>query len=177
MKLRFKKLKSYAKIPVTVGNTMELYACLEKEFTLSPGEAAIVSTGVSFKKIEGYEAEIRPTKNLSEHAIAILDPTGSVNYDDVVILIINHSRGNFTVENGMCIGELAVSIAPVRCFIEEEIPGFEDSEVKFAISESASRTDFYTNKGYVPYAEVVKRPTPTRDEIMDELERASMGKK
>ena len=52
MKLKIKKLKEGAKIPKRATNGsagMDLYACIENPITLSPGQLAVVPTGIAIE--------------------------------------------------------------------------------------------------------------------------------
>ncbi len=173
MHLKFKKLKPNAILPKYASEKssgMELYACLEKSFSLESSEAAIIPTGLAIEMPhDGYEAEIRPSRALSVHALSLINPREQVDVDDICVILINHSNAPIEIHHGDCIAELVVNLAPIKCFPEFEEPGFEDSKDRFAISESAAKEDFYKTP---PMAKC-----PSYDEVMDQLLCVALGKK
>jgi len=44
---------------------MDLFASLEKEVTLGPGERELIPTGISVAIPEGFEGQIRPRSGLA----------------------------------------------------------------------------------------------------------------
>ncbi len=161
MKLKFKKLKSNAILPKYASGKstgMDLYACLEKSFSLEPGEAAIIPTGLAVEMPhDGYEAEIRPSRALSVHALSLINPREQVDVDDICVLLINHSNALIEIHHGDCIAEFVINLAPIKCF-----PEFEESEKN-------TKEDFYKTPSMTK--------CPSYDEVMDQLLGVALGKK
>jgi len=44
---------------------MDLFACLQTELTLQPGERRLIPTGVSVAIPEGFEGQVRPRSGLA----------------------------------------------------------------------------------------------------------------
>ncbi|WP_208440018.1 dUTP diphosphatase [Bartonella raoultii] len=98
---------------------------------LSPGQRALIPTGLIFHLSPGYEAQIRPRSGLAlKHGITCLNTPGTIDSDyrgEVKVLLINCGQEDFSIERGMRIAQTV--IAPVTqvnvCAIE---PAQEDSQ-------------------------------------------------
>jgi len=65
MKIYIKRLRKDYTVPMpqymTVGASgMDLFASLEKEITLEPGERKLIPTGIAVAIPEGFEGQVRP---------------------------------------------------------------------------------------------------------------------
>ena len=93
----------------------DLYAAVEKDLILSPGQRALVPTGIALELPHGYEAQVRPRSGLAlKHGITTLNAPGTIDADyrgEVGVLLINHGSINFTISRGDRIAQLVV--APV----------------------------------------------------------------
>ena len=70
MKIRVKRLRKDRSTPLprymTQGASgMDLFASLEKEVTLVPGERKLIPTGISVAIPEGFEGQVRPRSGLA----------------------------------------------------------------------------------------------------------------
>ena len=92
---------------------MDLRANIDAPVVLQPGDRALIPTGIKMALPEGYEAQIRPRSGLSyKHGISVLNSPGTIDADyrgDVGVLLINHGREAFTVEDGMRIAQMVVA--------------------------------------------------------------------
>ena len=91
---------------------LDLYAAVEEEETLSPGEFRLIPTGVFIAVPRGYEAQVRPRSGLAlKNGIGVLNSPGTVDSDyrgEVGVILINLGRQPFVVKRGMRIAQLVV---------------------------------------------------------------------
>ncbi len=92
---------------------MDLRANIPNTIVLKPGERALVSTGISMALPEGYEAQIRPRSGLAYNfGVTVLNSPGTIDADyrgDIGVLLINHGKKAFAIEDGMRIAQLVVA--------------------------------------------------------------------
>lgn len=109
---------------------MDLRANLDDTIILQPGERALVSTGISMALPEGYEAQIRPRSGLAyKFGVTVLNSPGTIDADyrgDIGVLLINHGKAAFAIEDGMRIAQLVV--AKYTQFNWNEVEDLTDTE-------------------------------------------------
>ena len=92
---------------------MDLFACLQKEVILEPGERRLVPTGVSVAIPEGFEGQVRPRSGLAiHHGIGVINAPGTIDADyrgEVAVLLINFGSEPFTVRHGDRIAQMIIS--------------------------------------------------------------------
>jgi len=83
---------------------MDLYAELESDLTIHPGERALIATGVALAVPDGYEAQIRPRSGLAlRNGITLVNSPGTIDSDyrgEIGLIVINHGAEPFVVKNG-----------------------------------------------------------------------------
>jgi dUTP pyrophosphatase len=83
---------------------MDLYAALDSELVLNPGERALVPTGIALAIPDGYEAQIRPRSGMAlHHGITLVNSPGTIDPDyrgEICVILINHGAEPFTIRNG-----------------------------------------------------------------------------
>ncbi len=99
---------------------MDLFSAVDK--TLEPGGSALIGTGIKIELPENTEAQVRPRSGLAlKNGITVLNTPGTIDEGyrgEVGVILINHSKVEFTVKTGMKIAQMV--IAPVvRAQIEE----------------------------------------------------------
>ena len=118
MKIYIKRLKKNHPVSLpqymTEGSSgMDLFACLEKEVTLEPGERRLIPTGISVAIPEGYEGQIRPRSGLAiQKGIGIANGPGTIDADyrgEVGVVLINFGKEPFTIRDGDRIAQMVVS--------------------------------------------------------------------
>jgi len=91
---------------------MDIFAAVDSEETLLPGERKLIPTGIAIALPPGYEAQIRPRSGLAvEAGITVLNSPGTIDEDyrgEVKILIINHGVAPFVVKRGDRIAQMVV---------------------------------------------------------------------
>ena len=93
----------------------DLYAAVASQLILSPGQRALIPTGIVLELPHGYEAQVRPRSGLAlKHGITTLNAPGTIDADyrgEVGVLLINHGSIDFSIDRGDRIAQLV--IAPV----------------------------------------------------------------
>ena len=88
----------------------DLCAMVCEAVILSPGKTKLIPTGLFMEIPEGYEAQIRPRSGLAlKHGITFLNSPGTIDSDyrgEIKIIMTNLGEEDFTIENGMRIGQI-----------------------------------------------------------------------
>jgi dUTP pyrophosphatase len=96
---------------------LDLLAAVPQEtpLILSPGQYAVVPTGLTIALPTGYEAQLRPRSGLAaKHGVTVLNAPGTVDADyrgEIGVLLINHGDAPFSIRRGERIAQMV--IAPV----------------------------------------------------------------
>jgi dUTP pyrophosphatase len=108
---------------------MDLYADIEAEITLAPGERRLIPTGIAISLPVGYEAQIRPRSGLAlKNGIALVNSPGTIDADyrgEIGIILINHDAAPFIVKRGERIAQMIV--APYSRVVWDEQPELDDT--------------------------------------------------
>lgn len=92
---------------------MDLFASLDEELVLQPGERRLVPTGIAVAIPEGFEGQVRPRSGLAlEHGIGLVNGPGTIDADyrgEVAVLLINFGREPFRVRDGDRIAQMVIS--------------------------------------------------------------------
>jgi dUTP pyrophosphatase len=92
---------------------MDLFASLEEEVTLSPGERRLIPTGVAITLPEGYEAQVRPRSGLAlKYGVTLLNTPGTVDADyrgEIGCIMINLGDEPFVIRDGDRIAQLVIN--------------------------------------------------------------------
>lgn len=102
-------LPSYA----TPGSSgMDLYADVQNEVVLSPGERRLISCGFSMSLPEGFEAEVRPRSGLAlKYGISLVNTPGTIDSDYrgiVNVILINLGSEPYTVRRSERIAQMVI---------------------------------------------------------------------
>lgn len=91
---------------------MDLYAAIDGEVVIHPGQISLISTGISIALPPGYEAQIRPRSGLAlKHGITLVNTPGTIDsdYRGVISLIVtNLGKEPFVVTRGMRIAQMVL---------------------------------------------------------------------
>lgn len=116
MKINFVKEHENAVLPVyaTAGAAgADVHSV--KEYTIQPGEHALVDTGLKCSIPAGYEIQVRPRSGLAlKNKITVLNSPGTVDSDytgKLGVILMNHSTDVFKINVGDRIAQIVV--APV----------------------------------------------------------------
>lgn len=92
---------------------MDLFACLEGEVTLGPGERKLIPTGIAVAIPEGFECQVRPRSGLAvQKGIGIVNGPGTIDSDyrgEIGVLLINFGNEPFTIRDGERIAQIVIS--------------------------------------------------------------------
>ena len=94
---------------------LDLVAALRdgEDVVLSPGERALIPTGLAIELPSGYEAQIRPRSGLAlKDGITVLNSPGTVDADyrgEIGVILINFGQKSFAVKRGARVAQLVVS--------------------------------------------------------------------
>jgi dUTP pyrophosphatase len=108
---------------------MDLFAGIEPDVTIQPGETVLIPTGISIQLPEGFEAQVRPRSGLAiKHQIGILNSPGTIDSDyrgEVKIVLTNFGKEPFVVRRGDRIAQMVIHrYARVEW---EEVPALEET--------------------------------------------------
>ena len=99
---------------MTVGASgMDLFASLEEEVTLRPGERKLIPTGVAVAIPTGFEGQVRPRSGLAiQKGIGIVNGPGTIDSDyrgEIGVVLINFGKEPVTIRDGDRIAQLVIS--------------------------------------------------------------------
>ncbi len=103
---------------------LDLFAA--EAIEILPGESALVPTGIKIELPPNTEAQVRPRSGLAlKYQVTVLNSPGTIDYGyrgEVKVILINHGKKNFLVEQGMKIAQLIVKpILPITVVQVEEL--------------------------------------------------------
>ena len=94
---------------------MDLMAAVQEDLVLSPGQRALVPTGIAIALPEGFEAQVRPRSGLAlKNGVTLVNTPGTIDADyrgEIRVILINHGTEPFAVRRGDRIAQMIV--APV----------------------------------------------------------------
>jgi dUTP pyrophosphatase len=109
---------------------MDLYAAVNPEMVIPPGEWKLVPTGISIALPEGYEAQVRPRSGLAlKQGVSILNTPGTVDADyrgEVGVILMNHSKENLVIKRGDRIAQMIIN--KIERITFEEVAELPDSD-------------------------------------------------
>ncbi len=101
---------------------MDLFADVQGEVVLNPGERRLIPTGIALSIPPGFEGQVRPRSGLAmREGISLVNTPGTIDADyrgEVGVLLINFGQQPFRLKRGDRIAQLV--IAPV-CRAELEL--------------------------------------------------------
>ena len=109
---------------------VDIRASLDEDLVLKAGEFKLVSTGIYLEIPSSYEVQIRARSGLSiKHGIGLVNGIGTIDSDyrgEIKVPLINFSKEDFIIENGMRIAQMVLSKYEKIDF--EEVDELSDSE-------------------------------------------------
>ncbi len=127
MKLPFRRLIPEAREPTRAHAGDAGYDLRSVEsLSLSPGERAVVGTGISVAIPESYAGLVLPRSGLAvKHGVSLINAPGLIDSGyrgELRVPLINHDREEtFEVEEGMRIAQLVLVRAGAAEFVEVEL--------------------------------------------------------
>jgi len=141
MKVFIKRLRDDPALPLpqymTEGSSgMDLFASLEKEVTLGPGERRLIPTGMAVAIPEGFEGQVRPRSGLAiQKGIGVVNSPGTIDSDyrgEVGVLLVNFGKEPVTIHHGERIAQMVISQVFRACLEEvDHLPATRRQEGGF----------------------------------------------
>lgn len=105
---------------------MDLYADVDQETVINPGEIKLISAGIYISLPEGYEAQIRPRSGLAiKHGIGIVNSPGTIDADYrglINIIMINFGKDSYTIKRGARIAQMVIKkVTQAEFLLVEEL--------------------------------------------------------
>ena len=126
-KVAVKKLREGAILPTFGSNEAagaDLYACLEHDVTIAPGETVFVPTGLAMELPRGYAGLIYARSGLAcKRGLAPANKVGVVDSDyrgEFIVALHNHGSQPRTISHGERIAQLVVTPVLIPEYIEVE---------------------------------------------------------
>ena len=124
-KVAVKKLREGAILPTFGSNEAagaDLYACLEQDVTIAPGETVFVPTGLAMELPRGYAGLIYARSGLAcKRGLAPANKVGVVDSDyrgEFIVALHNHVSQPQTISHGERIAQLVVTPVLIPEYIE-----------------------------------------------------------
>lgn len=127
--VKIKRRESAADLPIpfyaTDGSSgVDLYADVENELEILPGEIKLISSGIYIELPKGYEAQIRPRSGLAlKHGITLVNTPGTIDSDYrglINLIMINLGKEKFIIKRGHRIAQMVFREVVRAEFIEAE---------------------------------------------------------
>ena len=127
-----KKVRDNAVLP-TYGSAAaagaDLYACLEEDVTIAPGETVFIPTGIALEVPEGHAGLIYARSSMgAKRGLAPANKVGVIDSDyrgEVMVALHNHSTVPQTVQHGERVAQMLIT--PVLTPAYEEASELSDT--------------------------------------------------
>ena len=127
MEVQVKKLRENAVLPrrgSAAAAGADLYACLEHEMTLAPGETFLVPTGLSFEIPDGYVGLVFARSSVaSKRGLAPANKVGVIDSDyrgELLVALFNQSQTPQTIAPNERIAQFVIVPYLAADFVEAE---------------------------------------------------------
>jgi dUTP pyrophosphatase len=91
---------------------MDIFAAVETDETILPGQRKMIPTGIAVALPVGYEAQIRPRSGLAiKNGVTLVNSPGTIDADyrgEIGIIMINHGEKPFVIRRGDRIAQMIV---------------------------------------------------------------------
>jgi dUTP pyrophosphatase len=91
---------------------MDVFAAVETDEAILPGERKMIPTGIIVALPVGYEAQIRPRSGLAlKYGVTLVNAPGTIDADyrgEVCIVMINHGAEPFIVRRGDRVAQMVI---------------------------------------------------------------------
>jgi dUTP pyrophosphatase len=91
---------------------MDVYAAVDGEVEIPPGQRRMIPTGLAIALPEGYEAQIRPRSGIAiQSGVTLVNSPGTIDADyrgEIRILMINHGEKTYRVVRGDRIAQMVI---------------------------------------------------------------------
>ncbi|MDI3312078.1 MAG: dUTP diphosphatase [Thermoanaerobacterium sp.] len=101
---------------------IDLYAKVNEDVVIKPGDIKLIGTGIMIQLPEGYEAQIRPRSGLAlNNGITMLNSPGTIDSDyrgEIKLILINLGELDFVVKRGLRIAQMIINKVEIPEIIE-----------------------------------------------------------
>ncbi|MDD3853058.1 MAG: dUTP diphosphatase [Syntrophomonadaceae bacterium] len=101
---------------------VDLYAAVNEETILKPGQRMLIPTGIAISLPQGYEAQIRPRSGLAiNHGITLLNAPGTIDADyrgEIKVIVINLGDKEYILKKGERIAQMVFSQVETAQLVE-----------------------------------------------------------
>jgi len=133
IQVQIKKLREGVSLPMYMtleAAGMDLFAAIQKDIALMPGEIGLVPTGVAIALPPGFEAQIRPRSGLAvKYGITLINSPGTIDPDyrgEIKVAVINLGKKKYIIKPGERIAQMVVApITRVQWKVVAELPPSE----------------------------------------------------
>jgi dUTP pyrophosphatase len=105
---------------------VDLFASIEGELVLGPGDRVAVPTGVAVAIPPGYEGQVRPRSGLARrHGLTLLNAPGTIDSDyrgEIQVLLLNAGREPVVIHRGERVAQLVIAPVVIPDWEEVESP-------------------------------------------------------
>ncbi|MGN0612004.1 MAG: dUTP diphosphatase [Ruminiclostridium sp.] len=115
MFIKVKKLNDKAKLPeraTELSAGADIYACIDNDITLNPGERKLIATGFALAVPAGYGGFVFPRSGLSsKHGVSLSNCVGVIDSDyrgELKVPMIHHGTEPYVIKNGERIAQLVI---------------------------------------------------------------------
>jgi len=148
--IQIQRLAHGADLPLPAAATSlsagaDLLAAVAEPVVLSPGQRAVIPTGIAIQLPGGFEAQVRPRSGLAaKYGVTVLNAPGTIDADyrgEIGVILINHGDEDFSVTRGMRIAQIIVT--PISRAVWQEVDELETSvrgQGGFGSTGTANRT-------------------------------------
>ena len=115
---------------------MDLYAAVDAEVIIKPGERKLIATGIAVALPPGFEGQVRPRSGLAvQYGIGILNAPGTIDPDyrgEVKVVLANFGQIPFSVKRGDRIAQLVIQrVTQAEWIVVHELPESERNDGGF----------------------------------------------
>ena len=122
-----KRLKENAKLP-TYGSAgaagADLYACLDADVLIEPGQSAFIPTGLAMEVPKGYAGLIYARSGLAcKRGLAPANKVGVIDSDyrgEFIVVLHNHGNEVQVISNGERIAQLVITPVLTPSYVETD---------------------------------------------------------
>ncbi|MDL1969531.1 MAG: dUTP diphosphatase [Candidatus Desulfofervidaceae bacterium] len=133
IQVQIKKLREGVFLPVYMTSEaagMDLFAAIQEEITLMPGEINLIPTGIAIALPSGFEAQIRPRSGLAvKYGITLINAPGTIDADyrgEIKVALINLGKKEYIIKPGDRIAQMVVApVTRVEWQVVFELPSSE----------------------------------------------------
>ena len=132
-KILIKRLNKNLPLPKyeTAGSSgLDIYADIDDDQILKPGEHRVVPTGIALAVSKGYEIQVRPRSGLAaKNGISIVNSPGTIDADyrgEIKVILINLGKDNFKIIKHTRIAQMVM--CPVINATIEEVEDLSQTE-------------------------------------------------